>query len=87
MMHPMFAALPLAAAGFHAIQRGILKDVTKHPLTSKLTGAALLAIAGVIMALCCETAVIGAMLWLFCVLPLAALPTIFARTSPTKPRR
>lgn len=87
MIHPMFMALPLAAAGFHAIRRGTLKDATKHPIAGKLTGGALLAAAGVIMALCCETAIIGAMLWLFCVLPLAALPTIFTGIPPTKPRR
>lgn len=83
MIQPTFLALPLAAAGFHAIRRGTLKDATKHPLTSKLTGGTLLTIAGVIMALCCETAVIGAMLWLFCVLPLAALPAIFLKSKAT----
>ncbi len=77
MIHPMFMALPLAAAGFHAIRHGISKGSGKHPNACKLGGTALLAIAGVVMAMVCETAVIGIMLWLFCVMPLAALPTIF----------
>ncbi len=80
MIHPMFIALPLAVAGFHAIRRGTLKNAAKRPIASKLTGTALLATAGFVMAIGCEATVIGAMLWLFCVLPLAALPATLVRT-------
>lgn len=42
-------------------------------------GVILLGLAGGVMVAGAETGVVGAMLWLFCILPLAARPEVFVR--------
>ncbi|WP_395336308.1 hypothetical protein WBP06_19410 [Novosphingobium sp. BL-8H] len=70
-------SLVLAAAGFHAIRRGTEKGTGTVSPVWRTGGAILLILAGVAMVAGAETVLIGGMLWLFCILPLAALPEIF----------
>ncbi|EJU10703.1 hypothetical protein LH128_22569 [Sphingomonas sp. LH128] len=76
MIAATFLSLLLVAAGFHAIRRAKSQDRAHAWRTG---GAILLALACAASIAGAETALIGAMLWLFCVLPLAALPEIFGR--------
>lgn len=78
MIAATLLSLLLAGAGFHAIRRAKSQDRTRAHAW-RTGGAILLALACVASMAGAETALIGAMLWLFCVLPLAALPEIFGR--------
>lgn len=69
-------ALAIAAIGFHAIRRGTEGRTAPSSPIRWSGGGACLGLAGMVMVANSETSIIGATLWLFCILPLAGIIAI-----------
>ncbi|SHM69173.1 MULTISPECIES: hypothetical protein [Sphingobium] len=70
-------SLVLAVAGFDAIRRGTSRRHIVYRAAWCASGTALLVLALVPVAQLAATIVIAAMLWFFCILPLAGLIVVF----------
>lgn len=73
MIVSMALSLILAVAGFDAIRRGTSRRHIVYRAAWRAGGAALLVLAILPVAQLAATIVIAAMLWFFCILPLAGL--------------
>jgi hypothetical protein len=82
MMVSMALSLILAVTGFGAIRRGASRRHNIYRAAWCAAGTVLLVLAILPVAQPAATIVIAAMLWFFCILPVAGLIVVFGMPTP-----